>query len=124
MSVTKLLVILIIIGGVGFFVWKGGYIGKMKADSEKTFSYHYSKAQTDYQMSKYDDAIKEFEAALAIDPKDTEAPVAMMKIGDCYKEKKDDAKAVEYYQRCLKDYPDFKLRGRLEQSIEKIKPNK
>ena len=124
MSVTKLVVILAVIGGIGYFVWQGGYFGKMQADTQNTFAYHNSKGQTLYQTSKYDEAIKEFEAALTIDAKDADAPSALVRMGDCYKEKKDYAKALECYERCVKEYPNFKLRGQVEQTIEKVKASK
>ncbi len=121
MRVSTLVVVLAVLGGIGYFIWKGGYVGKMQADTQNTFSYHYNKGQTLYQGSQYDEAIKEFEAALAINAKDPEAPNALVRMGDCYKEKKQPEKAIECYERCIKEHPDFKLRGQVEQSIEKVK---
>jgi tetratricopeptide (TPR) repeat protein len=121
MRVSTLVIVLAVLGGIGYFIWKGGYIDKMQADTKNTFSYHYNAGQSLYQTSKYDEAIKEFEAALAINAKDSEAPNAIVRMGDCYKEKKEPAKALECYERCLKEFPDYKLRGQVEQSIEKVK---
>ena len=117
---TLIIVLVIVVGGIAF-AWKEGYFGKAQEAASNSFSVHYSKGQSLYLTAKYEGAIPEFQRALELDPKDPEAPTALARVGDCYKELKQYSKAVEMYDRVLNEYPDYKMRPMVEQSREKIK---
>jgi tetratricopeptide (TPR) repeat protein len=121
MRVTTLIIIIALVGGGLYYAWKNGYIGKAESTVDQSFDVHFGKGQSLYQVSKYEDALKELEKAVALDPKHAQAPDARVRIGDCYKELKQPQKAVETYEAVLKDFPNYKMRGQVEQSIEKVK---
>ena len=121
MRVSTLVVVIALIAGLGYYLSKTGTLDKMRKDADNSFGVHYAKGQGSFNASKYEEAIKEFEKALALSAADSDAPVASMRIGDCYKELKQNEKAIDAYQKCIKDYPNFRQRGQIEQTIEKIK---
>ncbi len=121
MRVTTLLIIVAIVGGGIFYAWKQGYIGAAKENVQKSFDTHFAAGQGLYHGEDYEAAIKELEAAISLEPGHVLVPDALMRIGDCHKTQKRFAKALEYYQRVVKEYPNFKNRGQVEKSIEQVK---
>lgn len=121
MRVTTLIIIIVIIGGVAFWAHKAGYFGKAQTAVQDSFTSHYEVGQQKYRTMDYTGAIQELEAAIKAGPDHPEVPSALYRIGDCYREMKQNAKAIEVYQKVIQDYPDFKMRGQVEQSIEKTR---
>ena len=70
---------------------------------------------------KYDEAIPELEKAIEAAPDHPDMPRALRCLGDCYKEKHEPEKAVEIYERIVKDYPNDRMIGDVKQAIEKVK---
>ena len=121
MRVTTLLIIIVVIGGAAFFAHKAGYFGKAKQAVEESFGAHYNAGQGEYHTQKYQEAIQEFEKAIQLNPTHQDAPAALVRMGDCYRELGQRDKALECYQKVLDNYPNFKLRGQVEQTIEKTR---
>lgn len=127
MRLSKLIIILVIIGGAVYGAWKLGYIGEGQKAVAESFTAHYQKGQGLYSQSQYEDAIKSLEHALELEPTHKQAPECMARIGDCYKELgmangnnvEMYKKAVEYYNKTAETYPDSDLVGRVKQSAEK-----
>ena len=88
---------------------------------EENFDVHLARGKRLYNSMKYDEAIVELEKAIAVDPNHQNMPRALRCLGDCYKEKEDPKKAIEIYERIVKDYPDDKMIGDVLQAIEKVK---
>ena len=121
MRLSTFIIIVIIVGGGLFFAWKKGYIGKAEKAVEDSFSVHLAKGKRLYNSMKYDEAITELEKAIAVAPDHPDMPRALRCLGDCYKEKRDPKKAIEIYERIVKDYPGDPMIGNVEQAIEKVK---
>lgn len=120
MRVTRLIIVIAIIGGGLWYANKHGYLDRFK-ESADSFEAHLAKGKGLYQVQKYDAAIAELEKAMQADPTHKDMPRAMRCLGDCYKEKREPRKAVEIYEDILKKYPDDKMRGDVEKAIEKVK---
>ncbi len=121
MRVMPLLIIILVIGVVAFWAHKAGYFGKAQEAVEDSFSVNYNAGQGKYQTQKYEEAIKDFEQALKANPTHPDAPAAYVRMGDCYRELGQPDKAIEIYQKVVDDFPNYKLRGQVEQTIEKTR---
>lgn len=123
MRVSTILILLVIIGGLAYVGHTKGWFKKGEGAVENSFSAHYQKGQGLYSQEEYEGGIEELKKALELDPKHDDAPECMARIGDCYKElglaKKDPEmtkKAIEYYDKTIKTYPESDIKGRVEQS--------
>ena len=121
MRVTTLVIIIALIGGGLWYAKKAGYLGKVQSATQDSFEAHLAKGKGLYQVTKYDEAIEELNKAIAASPTHEDMPRALRCLGDCHKEKREPQKAVEIYERIIKDYPDDKMRGDVEKAIEKVK---
>jgi TolA-binding protein len=121
MRVTTLVIIIVVIGGAAFFAHKAGYFGKAQQAVESSFKYQYNVGNGKYQTQKYEEAIKDFEQAVQNHPDDPGVPSAYVRMGDCYRELGQKDKAIQIYQKVLDDFPNYKLRGQVEQTIEKTR---
>jgi tetratricopeptide (TPR) repeat protein len=121
MRVTTLVIIIVVLGAVAFWAKQAGYLGEAKAVVTDSFASHYNAGNAKYQTQKYQEAIQDFERALQLSPQDENAPAAVVRMGDCYRELGQKDKAIECYQKVLDEYPNFKLRGQVEQTIEKTR---
>lgn len=121
MRVTTLIIVIAIVAGGAYFAWKKGYLGQAQQAAEQSFDVHFSKGQTLFQGMKYDEAIQEFQKALTLQPNHPQAPDALLRMGDCYRDMKQTDKAIETYEKIIKEYPDYKARGIVEKAIEKLK---
>lgn len=121
MRATTFVIIIAILGGAAFYAHKAGYFGKVQQTVEDSFSTHFNSGQGKYQTQKYEEAIAEFEKAIKLNSKHQDAAAAYVRMGDCYRELGQPEKALEAYNKVLTDYPDFKLRGQVEQTIEKTR---
>lgn len=100
---SPLLVVLFTSTFVGCGKDTGGTGGAGGAASGDTADSHYIRAMENHQQKKYDEAIKDFDAALKIDAKF--AP-AYRDRGICYSVKKDYAKAIADLTEYIKLRPD------------------
>ncbi len=57
-----------------------------------------------YKEKKYDEAISNYKDALMLKPSDEET---LLKIGNLYKTKKDDAKAIDFYKKAIFVKPEY-----------------
>jgi len=119
MTLSRLLLIIVLIVGGYFAYQKWG--GEAKKAAEETFGAHFGKGQAYFQLERYEDAIKELQKAIDLDPKDSRAPDAMRRMGDCYSKMKQNAKAIEVYQQVVDKYPDYTMRTDVQNVIEKLK---
>jgi TolA-binding protein len=121
MSLTKLMVIVVIIAGAAFLVWKMGWIGKASHGVSESFDANFAKGQALYQSMKYEDAIQSFQKALQLDARNSDAPAAMMRMAECYKQLKQPDEARKTYEKLLNDYPNCKQRDQVSAALEKLK---
>lgn len=63
---------------------------------------HFRQGEAYFKVGTYDKAVEEYEAAYALAPK----PGVLFNIGLCHEKSGDDKKAVEYYEKFLRDAPD------------------
>jgi len=121
MRLSTLFVLLVLIVGGLAYAWREGWFETALDAANRSFSVHYAKGQSFYLTEKYGQAIQEFQKALEQDPQNSETPTALARMGDCYKGLKQYPKAVEMYDRVLKEFPDYKMRDMVEQSRERVK---
>jgi Tetratricopeptide repeat len=77
---------------------------------------HYQKGRTAYDLGRFEEAIKEFEAAYETKPH----PAYIYNLAQTYKQKGDHQKAVFYYRRYLKLEPTAKNREVIETRITEL----
>lgn len=129
MSLTKLIIILAIIGGCIYGAKKMGYIGQGQKAVQESFEAYHQKGNGLYIQDKYEEAIKALEHALALDANHKAAPECMARIGDCYRDwakanhddKEKLMKAIEYYEKTAATYPESDMAGKVKQSAEKTR---
>ncbi|MDR0790681.1 MAG: tetratricopeptide repeat protein [Bacteroidales bacterium] len=71
------------------------------------------------ELSKWDEAIKYYEQAAKYDNEMT-APYALLKLGEVYEMKKDNAKALEAFKKIKKDYPRSMEYQEVEKYISRL----
>ena len=120
MRVTTLIIIIAIIVGGLWYANKEGYIGKAKETAD-SFDAHYAAGTKLYNDMKYDEAIAEYEKAMARDSNNVQTPILMRRLGDCYKEKGDSKKAISIYEDLCEKYPDHKIVPDTKNAIEKVR---
>lgn len=120
MRLSTLVMLLVIIAGALAYAWRKGYLETAMDKANKSFSVHYTEGQSLYLAARYEEAILEFDKAVELEPKNPEAPTALARMGDCYKALKQNAKAIEMYDRVLNEFPDYKMREMVQQSREKL----
>jgi len=120
MRVSTIVIILVVLVGGYYVAKKKGYIGKVEKAMEDSFGSHYATANKHYLAEKYEDAIKEYRAAVKKDPKHENAFDAMARVGDCYARLDDYDKAVAAYRETLKRYPGAKRENEIKTRIAKI----
>jgi tetratricopeptide (TPR) repeat protein len=121
MRVVPLLVIIIILGVIGWVAHTQGWLAKGQEAVAGSFDAHFAKGNSLFNSERYDDAIAEFQKAYELDPEDNNAPSALKRIADCYREAGDGAQAIEYYQKCIDEYPKWRGSGKVRQDIEKTR---
>ncbi len=121
MRVSTVVIILLLIGGAAYYANKKGYIGAAKHDVVSSFDTHFEAGQLLYQGMKYPEAIAEFQKAIDLAPKNPQAPDALARIGNCYRDMGEKEKAIATYQQVVKTYPDSAVRAHVEKMIEQIR---
>lgn len=86
------------------------------ADDAAAAREHAQKATTFYKLAKYDDAIREFEAAYEAKAD----PALLYNIAQCHRLAGHDSEALRLYQNYLRDAPRGPYRSQAEQWIESL----
>ena len=120
MRLSRLIILIVIIGIAALIMWKKGYLGEAQQAFDESFSVHMGNGTALYQKTRYEEAVVEFERAIELDPNNPDMPRVLRRLGDCYKELRQPEKAVEIYRQILEKYPDDKMRGDVEKAIIKI----
>ena len=122
MRVVTLLIILAIIGGVIYVGHTQGWWKKGEAAAD-SFTAHFQKGSSLYQTEKYAEAVEAMKKALEVEPDHPNAVKAMARLGDIFrdwgmaaKESDKTKKAIEWYDKAIKAYPDADIIGRVKQS--------
>jgi len=80
MRVTSLLLVIIIVGGGAYYAWKKGYFGQAEQAVDTSFSVHLANGKRLYQKTNYEEAIKELEKAMELEPNHPDMPRAMGRV--------------------------------------------
>ncbi len=124
--------IVVIVGGV--YAYKKGAIkkgedGTIQIDTQKIKQAAakdakklddmdpYAKGDWYFSVFKYDKALAAYKEGLKKDPKNPGAEMAYYRIGQCYRELKQNAKAVKAYKTYKKKYPNGKMVPQAEKWI-------
>lgn len=121
MRVSTVVIILLIIGAAVWFAHKKGYIGQAQREVQQSFETHFEAGQGLYQTTKYKEAIQEFQTAIDLEPENPKAADALFRIGHCYRDSGDKAKAMETYKKVIATYPNSPNRGMVEKAMELLK---
>jgi len=89
-------------------------------ETTSSFEAHYAKAMRAYQDMRYDEAIESFKTALSKINETGDRAICLRRLGDCYKEKKMYAEAIETYERVLAEYPDHKIAPNTRKTITNV----
>ena len=125
MRVTTLIIIIAIIAAGLWYANETGYFKKAE-EAADSFEAHYSKGIKLYQQEQYEEAIKEFDAAVAANPTHEQAPNAERRRADCTRElgKTDPEKikeAIALYEAWIEKYPDHKMAANTRTILEKTR---
>lgn len=121
MRASRVILVLLIVGGAIWFAYKKGYIGQAKQGVEQSFETHFQAGQALYQANKCKEAIPEFQRALELEPQNPKAPDAWFRIGHCYRDSGDKAKALETYKYVVTTYPNYPNRAMVEKAMELLR---
>jgi tetratricopeptide (TPR) repeat protein len=119
MTGKTMLILIVILGGVGYYGHTQGWFGKatgMQKEVANTFTARFANGNKLYQQEKYPEAIEELKKAYELDSTCSDAAVCLRRIAECYndmaktsKDPEDIKKALEYYDKCIEEFPDHKI---------------
>lgn len=122
------LVIVVVVAGVGYFIYKGGVkvskdgvaIDKSKMSAPDVEANPYAKGQFHWQTLNWDKCLAAYRKALKEDPKNEAAPVAAYRVANCLEKLKKSSEALAAYRSFLKKYPSHELNKKARKHITEL----
>ena len=102
----------------GYLLMAPGFVSAQSADLPPEEMYKVGAAA--FQEGKYDEAAKNFESVLAAGPTGEALETILFTLASTYYNQKNLTKAEEYYNRCLKEFPEGKNKVKALLAISQI----